>query len=203
MLHMADTSYNASTDRITTGSRTGPASGDAIAEQADRAEESLQGIGERGEQYKQQTRRQRLISQRMRQLSEKDTQKGGLREPRNAKFQKDRDEKTERMPTRDAVFIGVVALLFDGLGGVISLLDLVAPPLGELINTVTIFPMATFFLYFSYKKRGIEFKDAKTLVRFWGSLVVGFIPIIAILPEYVLNVILVTLSTKAEDKLKV
>jgi len=199
MLHMADTSYNTSTDKITTGSRTGSASGDAIAEQMDQAEESQQGMGERGEQYKQQARRQRLISQRMRQLSEKDTQKGGLREPRNARFKKEGREKTERMPTRDAVFIGTVALLGDCIGGLISLV----PIAGEAVNAVTVFPAVTFFLWFSYKKRGIQFSDGKVLVRFWGSLIIGFIPVISIFPEYLLNVILVTLSTKAEDKLKV
>lgn len=199
---MTDTSYNARTDKITTGSRTGSVSGDMIANQSDIAEESLEQEGERGERYKQQARRQRLIAQRIRQFSETDELKTQIRSPRNSKFQASNKEKGERISTPDAFFLGAVALFFDTIGGLISLIDFILPPVGEIINAITTFPLATFTLFLLYKKRGIEFKDTKTLLRFWGSLLIGFIPYLAILPEYLLNVVLVTIATKAEDKLK-
>ncbi len=202
MLHMADTPYNAQINKLPIGSRTGSAAGDMIAEGSDRAEEALENIGERGEQYKQQARRQRLITQRIRQLSEKDEIKAQIRSPRNSKFQRLAEEKKERISNPDAVFLGVIALFFDVIGGLISLIDVVAPPVGEIINAITTFPAATFTLYLLYKRRGIEFKDTKTLLRFWGSLIIGFVPYLAILPEYLLNVVLVTIATKAEDKIK-
>lgn len=199
MLYMADTPYNARVDKIQTSSRTGSSAGDLIASESDRAEQDLQ---ERGDIYRQQVRRQRLIAQRIRQFTEKDEIQGQIRKPRNSKFQNSGEDKKERITTPDAFFLGAVALFFDIIGGLISLIDFLIPPVGEIINAITTFPLATFTLYLLYKRRGIEFKDTKTLLRFWGSLVIGFIPYLAILPEYLLNVVLVTIATKAEDKIK-
>lgn len=199
MLYMADTPYNARVDKIQISSRTGSSAGDLIASESDRAEQELQ---ERGDIYRQQTRRQRLIAQRIRQFTEKDEIQGQIRKPRNSKFQNSDEAKKERITTPDAFFLGAVALFFDTIGGLISLIDFLIPPVGEIINAITTFPLATFTLYLLYKRRGIEFKDTKTLLRFWGSLVIGFIPYLAILPEYLLNVVLVTIATKAEDKIK-
>lgn len=199
MLYMADTPYNARVDKIQTSSRTGSSAGDLIAAESDRAEQDLQ---ERGNIYRQQVRRQRLIAQRIRQFTEKDEIQGQIRKPRNSKFQNSGEDKKERITTPDAFFLGAVALFFDIIGGLISLIDFLIPPVGEIINAITTFPLATFTLYLLYKRRGIEFKDTKTLLRFWGSLVIGFIPYLAILPEYLLNVVLVTIATKAEDKIK-
>jgi hypothetical protein len=196
---MADTPYNARVDKIQTSSRTGSSAGDLIASESDRAEQDLQ---ERGDIYRQQVRRQRLIAQRIRQFTEKDEIQGQIRKPRNSKFQNSGEDKKERITTPDAFFLGAVALFFDIIGGLISLIDFLIPPVGEIINAITTFPLATFTLYLLYKRRGIEFKDTKTLLRFWGSLVIGFIPYLAILPEYLLNVVLVTIATKAEDKIK-
>jgi hypothetical protein len=196
---MADTPYNARVDKIQISSRTGSSAGDLIASESDRAEQELQ---ERGDIYRQQTRRQRLIAQRIRQFTEKDEIQGQIRKPRNSKFQNSDEAKKERITTPDAFFLGAVALFFDTIGGLISLIDFLIPPVGEIINAITTFPLATFTLYLLYKRRGIEFKDTKTLLRFWGSLVIGFIPYLAILPEYLLNVVLVTIATKAEDKIK-
>jgi hypothetical protein len=196
---MADTPYNARVDKIQTSSRTGSSAGDLIASESDRAEQDLQ---ERGDIYRQQVRRQRLIAQRIRQFTEKDEIQGQIRKPRNSKFQNSDEAKKERITTPDAFFLGAVALFFDTIGGLISLIDFLIPPVGEIINAITTFPLATFTLYLLYKRRGIEFKDTKTLLRFWGSLVIGFIPYLAILPEYLLNVVLVTIATKAEDKIK-
>lgn len=199
MLYMADTPYNARVDKIQISSRTGSSAGDLIASESDRAEQDLQ---ERGNIYRQQVRRQRLIAQRIRQFTEKDEIQGQIRKPRNSKFQNSGEDKKERITTPDAFFLGAVALFFDTIGGLISLIDFLIPPVGEIINAITTFPLATFTLYLLYKRRGIEFKDTKTLLRFWGSLVIGFIPYLAILPEYLLNVVLVTIATKAEDKIK-
>jgi hypothetical protein len=196
---MADTPYNARVDKIQISSRTGSSAGDLIASESDRAEQDLQ---ERGDIYRQQVRRQRLIAQRIRQFTEKDEIQGQIRKPRNSKFQNSGEDKKERITTPDAFFLGAVALFFDTIGGLISLIDFLIPPVGEIINAITTFPLATFTLYLLYKRRGIEFKDTKTLLRFWGSLVIGFIPYLAILPEYLLNVVLVTIATKAEDKIK-
>jgi hypothetical protein len=196
---MADTPYNARVDKIQISSRTGSSAGDLIASESDRAEQDLQ---ERGNIYRQQVRRQRLIAQRIRQFTEKDEIQGQIRKPRNSKFQNSGEDKKERITTPDAFFLGAVALFFDTIGGLISLIDFLIPPVGEIINAITTFPLATFTLYLLYKRRGIEFKDTKTLLRFWGSLVIGFIPYLAILPEYLLNVVLVTIATKAEDKIK-
>lgn len=195
---MADTSYNAITDKINVGSRTGSETGDMIAEQSDRAEETLGGMGERGEQYKQQVRRQRFIAQRMRQLSEKDELRASVNEPRNAKFQKAKEAEKSKLSYVDIVYMSAVALIFDAAGGLLSL----APVIGNAITAFTVFPAATFVLYLMYKKRGIEFKSTKTLIKFWGTLVIGFIPIISIFPEYLLNVILISVEKKAEEKLK-
>ncbi len=195
MLYMADTSYNARTDKISVGSRTGSVSGDAIAEQADLAEETL---GERGEQYKQQARRQRLVAQRMRQLAETDKKRTqNVRGPRNAKFQEKKDKENSKLSYIDIVFMSGVAIIFDIAQGLLSLI----PIIGNAITAFTVFPVATFVLYLMYKKRGIEFKSTKTLVKFWGSLCIGFIPIISIFPEYLLNVILVSVEKKVEENL--
>jgi hypothetical protein len=199
---MADTSYNARTDKINTSTRQRSEAERMIDSQSDQAADILD-ERPRGEEYRKKIEQQRRIAQRLRQLSEKDEiSGGGLRVPRNAKFQNQKEGRIERMPTTDAVFIGAVALLFDTAGGIISLIDFVAPPVGEIINAVTVFPAATLTLYLLYKKRGIVFTDTKTLLRFWGSLLVGFIPYLALLPEYLLNVVLVTIATKAEDRLK-
>lgn len=200
---MADSSrtpYNAKVDKISIGTRQKSTAEEMVGNESDRASNTL-GDLPRGEEYRRKIDQQRRIAQRMRQLSE-GTNGSVVREPRNAKFQNKTEDKKERMPTTDAVFIGTIALLFDTAGGIISLIDFVAPPLGEIINAITVFPVATFTLYLLYKKRGIEFTDTKTLLRFWGSLLVGFIPYLALLPEYLLNVVLVTIATKAEDKLK-
>ncbi len=189
--------YNASTDKITTGSRTGSASGDIIADQSDFAEDTLERMGERGEEYKQQARRQRLISQRIRQLDEKDELKGQVRGPRNAKFQK--TEGVQKLSYVDIATMSGIALIFDVFDGLLSLI----PGVGNVIIAVTVFPLATMYLYFAYKKRGIEMRSTKTLIKFWGTLCVSFIPVLSILPQYVLNVILVSLEKKAEEKLHI
>lgn len=195
---------NLQSDNLRTGSRTGSASGDMLAEQGDQAENELGQRGERGEQYKQQTRRQRFMTQRMRELSEKDRAKENsrVRRPRNERFKNQKEDQPTRFGRSDVIVMSVVALMFDGVGGIISLLDFIIPPTGEFINSVTVFPLATLTLYTMYKHRGVEFKDTKVLVRFWGSLLIGFIPIVAILPEYFLNVILVSTVMKAEEKIK-
>jgi hypothetical protein len=91
-----------------------------------------------------------------------------------------------------------VAILFDVAGGLLSLL----PVVGNAITAVTVFPVATLTLYLMYQKRGIELKSTKALVKFWGTLCIGFIPIISIFPEYLLNVVLASLAKKAEEELK-
>lgn len=202
MLHMADTSnnsYNSTTDKISVGSRTGSAAGDMIADGSDRAEGDLEQIGERGEQYKQQARRQRIVVQRMRQLTENDEMRAqNVRGPRNAKFQEKKDKESAKLSNVDIVFMSCVALLFDIAQGLLSLI----PVVGNAITAVTVLPAAAFTLYIMYKKRGIEFKSTKTLVKFWGSLCIGLIPVLSIFPEYLLNVILVSLEKKVEEKLK-
>ncbi len=192
---------NQGVNKLSGFSRTGSRAGDVLSEESDWAEGVLGQNTERGGQYRQQARRQRLVAQRMRMLSEEEVKK--ISGPRNAKFKKGDAEQKTKLDRSDIGLLIGVALLFDLIGGVISLVDLVAPPIGELINGVTTFPLATFTLYLMYKKRGIEFKDGKVLVRFWGSLLIGFIPLIAILPEYTLNVILMVVATKAEEKVKI
>jgi hypothetical protein len=90
-----------------------------------------------------------------------------------------------------------VALIFDIFDGLLSLI----PGVGNIIIAVTVFPAATLTLYLMYKKRDIEFKSNKVLIKFWGTLCISFIPILSILPQYVLNVVLVSLEKKAEEKL--
>lgn len=161
--------------------------------------ENLLGLDEeRGEKYKRQTQRQRLINQRMRALSSKNDSNGSARLPRNAKFQNKDEQKKERLDSVDIGKLLVVALFFDLISGIMSLI----PFIGEVVKGVTTFPLATLTLYTMYKNRGIEFKDGKMLARFWGSILLKFIPIISILPEYTLNVVLVVTATKAEDKIK-
>ena len=193
---MVDTPYNAKTDKINIGSRTGSATGDVLAEQSDRAEDVL---GERGEQYKQQARRQRLVAQRIRQWSEDADVKNQKRKPRNAVFQDSKKEANQPLSYVDIGTMSAVALFFDLIQGILSLF----PVVGNVITGFTVFPVATLSLYLMYKKRGIEFKSTKTLVKYWGSLLIGFIPVLSIFPEYFLNVILMSAEKKAEEKLKI
>lgn len=190
---------NTQVSKLPIGSRTGSTTGDLLSEGSDRAEEELGDFlpEERGEKYRQQARRQRQIAQGIRQITDREDKKNGVREPRNARFQK-RDETTK--PILSYVDIGMmlgVAFIFDVVNGILSLI----PIIGNAIIAVTVFPLATLYLYFAYKKRGIEFKNTKTLVKFWGSLCIGFIPVLSIFPEYMLNVILISLEKKAEEKL--
>lgn len=191
--------YNASTDKINTGSRTGSAAGDMIADQSDFAEDTLGEMGERGEQYKQQVRRQRLVAQRIRQLDEKDASGSQIRGPRNAKFQKSNNEGKQILSYTDIATMSGIALIFDVFDGLLSLI----PVVGNVIVGVTVFPAATLYLFLAYRKRGIKMQSTKTLVKFWGTLLVSFIPIVSILPQYVLNVVLISLEKKAEEKLNI
>lgn len=195
---MADTPYNSKVDKLPVSSRTGSATGDMIADQGDKAEDAFDDIGgERGEKYKQQARRQRLANQRMRQLNKEGEAKAALRQPRNAKFQAQEESKSPTLSYADIGFMAGVALIFDVFDGLLSLI----PGIGNLVIAVTVFPAATLTLYLMYKKRGIEMKSTKTLIKFWGTLCISFIPILSILPEYVLNVVLISLEKKAEEKL--
>lgn len=193
--------FNQQVDKISTFPRTGSVDGDVISEESDRAEDAL---ANRSEEYRRRARRQRLIAQRVRQVQESQGTKLG----RNLQAEIEAEEESEGAPKRTLTKIDIgwmlcVAAFFDLIGGLISLIDAIAPPVGEIINGVTVFPIAATTLYFMYKKRGVEFKDTKVLVRFWGSLLIGFIPIIAVFPEYMLNVILVSIGKKAEEKLEI
>lgn len=177
--------YSSDTDKLVTGSRTGSMISDNISEQS-----------ERGEQYQQQIRRQRQITQRIRQLS-KNTTKAEIRSPRNARFQ-NKEENVSKLSFIDIGLMSGIALIFDISDGLLSLI----PAVGNVIVAVTITPVAALTLYLMYKRKGIEFKSTKTLIKFWGSLGISLIPIISILPNYVLNVVLVTLEKKVEEGLQ-
>ena len=84
-----------------------------------------------------------------------------------------------------------VAAIFDASTFIVDLFgDFIG--IGTLISSLTITPVGIIVMYLLYRRKGIDFNDSKVLVRFWGSVLLKFIPILDIFPEYMLSVFLVT-----------
>jgi hypothetical protein len=86
----------------------------------------------------------------------------------------------------DFVFMLGVAGFFDLISGLINLI----PGIGGFMSTIFITPTGTFILWFMYKKRGIEFKSAKSIAKFGGASLIELVPVLNVLPGFILNVLL-------------
>lgn len=98
----------------------------------------------------------------------------------------------------DYAILMSVAGFFDILSFLLNLI----PYVGGVISMVVVTIPGTLTFYILYKKRGVEFKTTKGMLRFWGSSLIEMIPVINILPGFMLNVTLVSSMTALEDKKK-
>lgn len=109
----------------------------------------------------------------------------------------DQGSTTPELSNTDIGLLLCVALFFDVTEGVFGLI----PIAGDLVGDILVEPVATLTLYWMYKRKGIEFKSIRRLGAFWLPIVAKAIPILKFFPDYALDVLLVTGSVKAEQKL--
>lgn len=166
-----------------------------------RLRNTTQGQGQnedRGEFYKKQIRRARVINQvvsramgnkQQRRLQGQGTEETSVKSPKKSQA---------HMDNGDIILLITVALFFDALSFVICLLDFLFPFLGTVIEKITVFPLCTLTMYLMYKNMGVTF-SSKIIVRFWGSRIISFIPYLNILPEYTIGTLLIVATVKAEE----
>ncbi len=105
-------------------------------------------------------------------------------------------EQAKSDPITNTYMAGMIsmALVFDLITGIINLTGI-----GTVLTGI-FSPIPIAFLYYFYRKKGINFKSTKVLVRFWGTILLKLIPVLNIVPEYTLNVLLVTSIERIERK---
>lgn len=100
-------------------------------------------------------------------------------------------QKEPEIKTVTAVFMLIVAGIFDGIQALINLV----PILGQVLSFfVGIFSFLTFYLWF--KLNGISFSKPKRVLKFGGAFLFELIPILNVLPALLLSVFLMINETK-------
>lgn len=113
-------------------------------------------------------------------------------------FQEASIEKEPKISTQTFVFMLIVAGLFD----LISLLINLIPAVGGLIDGILITPFATMLFYFWYKKHDVSYSNSSRMAVMVIVPLIEFIPIINALPGWILEVVTIYLSVRAEEKLE-
>lgn len=155
---------------------------------------------ERGEEYKSRNRGRRAIKQKVSQYLGANPKLRGL-QIKDLDYTP-REGSSYQLSKIDIAFLVGTSLLFDAAGGLLSLIDFVLPPVGTFMEKVTVFPVSTLTLWFMFKKRGVNFLDraaTKKLLAFYGTRVVGFIPLLSVIPEYTFSTIFMILVLKGEE----
>jgi hypothetical protein len=156
-------------------------------------------LEEQEPRYSDQLKRQDLLLRRLQDRENKrnlQLSRPGSNLGKQARLQS-RFEEAKQSPITNTYMAGMIslALFFDLLTGIINFTGV-----GSVVTDIFISPIAIAAFYYFYRKKGIDFGDSKVLVRFWGSVLLKFIPVLNIIPEYTLNVFLVTSVEKIERK---
>lgn len=97
--------------------------------------------------------------------------------------------------TADYITIFSVAGFFD----VASFLINLAPIIGGVAAAVLVTFPGAMITYFLYKIRGIDVSSGKNIVKFFGPMAIEFIPVVNMLPGFILGATLMLGSAKAEE----
>ena len=188
---MAGGTYNSKKDKVLTGTRA-----DTVSPEPN--EEEVQ--EERGDSYRLRNRGRRVIKQKIAQYLNSNPKLKGLN-INDLKYTPN-EGGVYQLDRVDIGFLVVTSLIFDTAAAVLGLIDYILPPVGTFLERVTVFPVATLTLWFMFKKRGVNFLDraaSKKITAFFGTKVIGFIPMISIIPEYVLGTAITIMVLKGED----
>ena len=188
---MAGGTYNSKKDKVLTGTRA-----DTVSPEPN--EEEVQ--EERGDSYRLRNRGKRVIKQKIAQYLNSNPKLKGLN-INDLKYTPN-EGGVYQLDRVDIGFLVVTSLIFDTAAAVLGLIDYILPPVGTFLERVTVFPVATLTLWFMFKKRGVNFLDraaSKKITAFFGTKVIGFIPMISIIPEYVLGTVITIMVLKGED----
>jgi hypothetical protein len=92
--------------------------------------------------------------------------------------------------------------------GVAAMLDLTdmclnaIPVAGGFLATLCVATPGTCIMWFMYKRRGIDMNSNKMMFRFVSAAALAFIPVVNMLPDFILNVTLIIGAMKAEEASK-
>ena len=158
-------------------------------------DEAISQLSEQDPRYADRARRQDLLLQRLQDRENRNNiqlSRPGSNLAKQAKLQSKFEEaKQEPITNGYMALLLSVAAIFDASTFIVDLFgDFIG--IGTLISSLTITPVGIIVMYLLYRRKGIDFNDSKVLVRFWGSVLLKFIPILDIFPEYMLSVFLVT-----------
>jgi hypothetical protein len=165
-------------------------------------EDAIQQLEGQDPRYTDKARRQDLLLRNLEARDRRNLQlsRSGSNLAKQARLQSRFEEaKTEPITNSYMALMLSIAAIFDVSTAILEGIgDLVG--IGTLIADLTVVPIAPVILYVLYKRKGIDFNDSKVLVRFWGTVILEFIPILNLFPGYVLNVFLVTSVERIERK---
>lgn len=108
------------------------------------------------------------------------------------------------IPTITAVLMGAVMLLFDGVQAGTDLLHFI-PFIGNFSATIatTLMDVWAFLtLYIWLKLHGVSFANPKRGLTMAGTLLVELIPVLNALPAWTASVVIIFLTTRAEELLQ-
>ena len=95
------------------------------------------------------------------------------------------------------VFMLIVAGFFDLVGLLINLIPVLG---GVLLDIGTV--MAGFIFFIWFKLKGANFVKPTRALGFGGGLLAELIPVVNAAPAWILSVIIIVMSTWAEDKIQ-
>lgn len=113
-------------------------------------------------------------------------------------------KKPHTIPTITAVLMAAVALLFDAVQAGTNLLHLI-PYIGNLsaiIATTLMDVWAFLTLYVWFKLHGVSFANPKRGLTMAGTLLIEVIPALNALPAWTAAVVIIFLTTRAEELLE-
>ncbi len=189
--------YNSKADKLQTGTRHDPDEGYGIPDESEISPDLIE-----NDRVRRKSIRQARFMQQLQRKEDGQDAEIRARMPKGVRFAEDQ-QSVRKFDGTDVALLYVLAAIFDLLSAGIGLIDLVLPGIGSMIGAITIIPLGGSIFFFIYQRHGISFRDTKYMIRFFFPLITNLIPVVSILPDFILNVTLIVAATKAEEKLGV